>query len=86
MVGVPVRCGSSVTEYNSNREAQMSDPHDGLPSGVDPSDPGVPNDSSLGADRAAAIESEKAKWRQHERAKAQRRPARPAPDPGSDAA
>ncbi len=34
-----------------------------LPSGVDPSEPGIPNDSSLGADRAAAIEAEKKKWR-----------------------
>ena len=41
----------------------MSEPNGGLPSGVDPSDPGAPNDSSLGADRAAAIEAEKEKWR-----------------------
>jgi hypothetical protein len=41
----------------------MSEPNGSLPSGVDPSDPGAPNDSSLGADRAAAIEAEKEKWR-----------------------
>jgi hypothetical protein len=41
----------------------MSDPSGGLPSGMDPSDPASPIDSSLGADRAAAIEAEKKKWR-----------------------
>jgi len=41
----------------------MSDPSGGLPSGMDPSDPSAPIDSSLGADRAAAIEAEKKKWR-----------------------
>jgi hypothetical protein len=41
----------------------MADPTGGLLSGVDPSDPSVSGDSSLGADRAAAIEAEKKKWR-----------------------
>lgn len=41
----------------------MVDPTGGLPSGVDPGDPAAPNDSSLGADRAAAIEAEKKRWR-----------------------
>ncbi|MGH7581802.1 MAG: hypothetical protein ACREL5_01095 [Gemmatimonadales bacterium] len=62
----------------------MSDPQDGLPSGVDPSDPGVPNDSSLGADRAAAIEAEKEKWRKVQEAAARRRS--PKPSPPDDAA
>ena len=39
------------------------DQTDGLPVGADPSDPGMSNDSSLGADRAAAINAEKKKWR-----------------------
>lgn len=59
----------------------MSEPIDGLPGGVDPSDPAMPNDSSLGADRAAAIEAEKQKWRKKKAAKAkQPPPAEPGPD------
>ncbi|HEY4100669.1 MAG TPA: hypothetical protein VGM20_07310 [Gemmatimonadales bacterium] len=57
----------------------MSDPEGGLPSGIDPSDPGALNDSSLGADRAEAIEAEKKKWRDHE-AKRTRRTPPPAGD------
>jgi hypothetical protein len=48
----------------------MADPTGGLPSGVDPSDPGMSNDSSLGADRGAAIEAEKKKWRDTQARKA----------------
>jgi hypothetical protein len=47
----------------------MSDSTEGLPGGMDPSDPSAPNDSSLGADRAAAIEAEKQKWRNRKAAK-----------------
>ena len=49
--------------HKFTRRELMSDPSGNLPSGVDPSDPGAPNDSSLGADRAAAIAAEKEKWR-----------------------
>ncbi|HEX3927921.1 MAG TPA: hypothetical protein VHW65_07980 [Gemmatimonadales bacterium] len=41
----------------------MTDPSGGIPGGGDPNDPGFPGDSSLGADRAAAIDAEKKKWR-----------------------
>lgn len=34
-----------------------------LPSGVDPSDPGMSGDASPDADRAAAINAETKKWR-----------------------
>jgi hypothetical protein len=61
----------------------MSDPEGGLPSGVDPCDPGALNDSSLGADRAEAIEAEKKKWREHERKRSTRTPA-PAGDEPDD--
>ncbi|HEY3935571.1 MAG TPA: hypothetical protein VGL65_13250 [Gemmatimonadales bacterium] len=66
----------------------MSDPTDGLPSGVDPSDPSVPNDSSLGADRAEAIEAEKKKWRDRTRKLTTRtpKPAGDEPDPTDGAA
>jgi hypothetical protein len=41
----------------------MSDPAGGLPNGINPTDPTSPDDSSLGGDRAAAIEAEKRRWR-----------------------
>jgi len=59
----------------------MSDPSDSLPSGLDPSDPGAPNDSSLGADRAAAIQAEKEKWR---KSQAKKRNKPPPPEPELD--
>ena len=58
----------------------MSEPNGGLPSGVDPSDPGAMNDSSLGADRAAAIEAEKQKWNKRKRSPAKRTKAEPPPE------
>jgi len=59
----------------------MSDPSGSLPSGVDPSDPGTSNDSSLGADRAAAIQAEKEKWR---KSQAKKRKQPPPPEPELD--
>jgi len=57
----------------------MSDPSGNLPSGVDPSDPGTPNDSSLGADRAEAIKAEKEKWR-NSQARKRKKPSPPEPE------
>ena len=61
----------------SDGEAIRSDPTDGLPSGVDPSSPGLPNDSSLGAARAAAIAAEKKKWRDRQAKRKPKPPAEP---------
>jgi hypothetical protein len=60
----------AVTGATSQPEILMADPTGGLPSGVDPSDPGMSNDSSLGADRGAAIEAERKKWRDTQARKA----------------
>jgi len=57
----------------------MSDPSGNLPSGVDPSDPGTSNDSSLGADRAEAIKAEKEKWR-NSQARKRKKPSPPEPE------
>jgi hypothetical protein len=54
---------AAVTRSALTQELVMSEPTGGLPSGADPSDPGTANDSSLGADRPAAIEAEKQRWR-----------------------
>jgi hypothetical protein len=65
--------GKPSLQLTSTPETIMSEPTGGLPSGVDPSDPGAPNDSSLGADRAAAIEAEKEKWRKAQASKRNRK-------------